>query len=719
MITVNIPAVSYAIGALAFLVLTLLLLTAWRGRLQGGLLVSASAVTAIWCGAVALYALYGTPPFSALQLLEVLRDAAWCLFLLKLLGLTRAQVRDSAGGGVRVLALVILGLCVGLAAVILVNRYSADILAVASASAYAAVFGHVLLAVAGLVLVEQIYRNTPRDKRWAIKFLCVGVGGLFVYDFYMYANGLLFKQLDGAIWSARGLVFAMAVPLIAVSASRNPQWSLRVFVSRHVVFHTAALLGAGIYLLVMAAAGYYIKAYGGTWGGVAQIAFFFGAVVLLGLLLQSGHLRSRFKVFVSKHFFHNRYDYREEWLRFTETLSTVDRGSELKPTIVRAIAEIVESPGGILFQRTEEGDFEPTVGVGVDRTAAQWMDAETPLLRLLEEREWVVFMDEYAKDPDAYDAVELPEWFERFPKAWVILPLMHAERLVGVIVLMRSPTRGELNWEDSDLLKTVGRQAASYLVLWQATDALAESRQFEAFNRLSAYVVHDLKNLVAQLDLVVDNSKRHLHKPGFMEDALRTVGSASAKMNRLLGQLRKGRAELGAARAVDLKSVLEDVVAARAQVAPAPVLEACDASLRVSADRDRLGAVIEHLVQNAQEATPTDGRVAVRAVRDGDWAYVEVEDTGSGMDPAFVAERLFKPFDTTKGNAGMGVGVYESREFVQALGGAITVESSPGEGTRFRVKLPAMAVSARAGSAPEPVAEATPEGAEEQREAAS
>ena len=121
------------------------------------------------------------------------------------------------------------------------------------------------------------------------------------------------------------------------------------------------------------------------------------------------------------------------------------------------------------------------------------------------------------------------------------------------------------------------------------------------------------------------------------------------------------------------------------------MLESSPQELRVSADRDRLGAVIEHLVQNAQEATPPEGHVTVRVTGDSDWALVEVEDDGCGMDAAFITERLFKPFDTTKGNAGMGVGVYESREFVQALGGQISVESAPGRGTLFRVKLPIMA----------------------------
>jgi len=689
-ISINIPAVSYAIGAVAFLVLTLLLLTAWRGRLQGGLLVSASAMTALWCAAVAAYALYRIPPFSALQLLEVLRSGAWFLFLLNLLGLA-TRTGGASPRIVRVLALFIVTLSVALAAVILVNRYSADILAVASLTAYAAVFGYVLLAVAGLVLVEQIYRNTPYEQRWAIKYLCFGIGALFAYDFYMYANGLLFKQLDGAIWSARGIVFAMVVPLIAVSAARNPQWSLQVFVSRHVVFHTAALLGAGIYLLVMAAAGYYIRVYGGSWGAIAQAVFLFGAVVLLALLLQSGRLRSRVKVFVGKHFFKNRYDYREEWLRFTQTLSTVERGTALKPTIIGAIADIVESPGGVLFQRTEGGDFEPTASVNVERSSAGWLERDAPLVQFLQQRGWVVFLDEHRENPDHYDGLGLPAWLDALSRAWVIVPLMQGEALVAFVVLTKSSTRGALNWEDSDLLKTVGRQAASYLELWRATDALAESRQFEAFNRLSAYVVHDLKNLVAQLDLVVDNSRRHLHAPGFIEDALATVGSASAKMNRLLGQLRKGRADGAGARSLDLGEVLDGVIAARRGSKPQPVLEASDRGLRVNADRDRLGAVIEHLVQNAQEATPADGSVTVRVRGHDGWAIIEVEDDGCGMDADFIAERLFKPFDTTKGNAGMGVGVHESRELVKALGGEIAVESRPGHGTLFTVRLPATA----------------------------
>jgi len=201
-------------------------------------------------------------------------------------------------------------------------------------------------------------------------------------------------------------------------------------------------------------------------------------------------------------------------------------------------------------------------------------------------------------------------------------------------------------------------------------------------------VVHDLKNLVAQLSLVVANARRHMHSPGFIEDAIETVDNASQKMNRLLAQLRKGRLGDGQARTVEVVGVLEGVVQARAVDRPVPRLEANGGELRVLADPDRLAAVIEHLVQNAQEATPDDGAVIVRASPRGDRAVIEVVDTGCGMDARFISERLFRPFDTTKGNAGMGVGVYESREFVVAAGGDMDVKSAPGEGTLFRVRLP-------------------------------
>lgn len=684
---VNIGALSYSAGAVLFAILTLLLLTAYRGRLQGILLVFTSAVSAIWCGVIVFYSVYRLPPLGVVQLVEIARDSAWFVFLLSILGYMKRDATPS-GTVLRTIGRLVLGLSAALAAFVSIYALFGQALLPPAVGMSVPLYGHALLAVAGLTLVEQLFRNTRTEERAAIKFLCLGVGGIFAYDFFLYSDALLFGRLDRNLWDARGIINAAVVPLIAVAAGRNPQWSLEVFVSRHMVMHTAAIVGAGIYLLLMAVAGYYIKGFGGEWGGFLQIVCLFGAIVLLLVVMFSEQVRAHLKVFIIKHFFANKYDYREEWLRFTHTLSTGEQNMRLRENTIRAIAEIVESPGGMMWIRQDGGIYEALAAWNT-RVPEQWNEPSvSELVRFLQARGWVIYLDEYRQKESSYSDVTLPDWLLQMTEAWLVVPLLQRNDLLGFIVLLRSSTKRDLNWEDSDLLKMVGRQAASYLAFLSASEALAEARQFEAFNRLSAYVVHDLKNMVAQLSLVVSNAGKHMHKPGFVEDAVATVENATERMNRLLAQLKQDHLLTRETKPLNIKPLLRDVVTARSVREPIPSLEIVGSELRVNADPDRLAAVIGHLVQNAQEATPVDGRVSVRARCRDEWVTIDVKDSGCGMDKQFIAERLFRPFDTTKGNAGMGVGVHEAREFARSIGGAMEVQSEPGKGTTIQIRLP-------------------------------
>ncbi|MDX1252539.1 MAG: PEP-CTERM system histidine kinase PrsK [Gammaproteobacteria bacterium] len=689
----NIGVISYSAAALMFLVLSLLLLTSWRGRLQGGLLVSAVIATVAWAAIAAYHAASGYPSLLLLPVVEVIRDGIWFAFLIGLLRATQGGVRMSAK--LRWLSGGLIGVCLALLGVLVwpeVGGLAGDV--------DLRVLGYVLLAVAGLGLVEQIFRNTSTERKWGIKFLCLGIGGFFAYDFFLYSDALLFQHVDRHLWDARGVINALAVPLIAVSAARNPQWSLDVAVSRGVVFHTTALLGAGIYLLVMAGAGYYIRLYGGSWGMVAQAIFLFGAAVVLLVILSSGQARARWKVLLNKHFFSHKYDYREEWLRFIRTLSgSAPDSHQIGPArerTIKALAQIVDSPAGMLWWRrgTVDSDspfvsqFMPAARWNVPQQAGASEPDESSLADFLEKRQWVIDLGEYARHPEIYQGLEMPSWLRDFPQGWLVVPLVLHQQVPGFMVLTQPRAARHINWEDRDLLKTAGCQAASYLAQLEAAQALVEARQFEAFNRLSAFVVHDLKNLVAQLSLVVSNAARHKHNPAFMEDAINTVEHATAKMNRLLAQLRSGSARTGMTSEFDLDALLREVVAMRAHAKPAPVLERSEADLFVQADRDRLAAVFVHLVQNAQEATPADGYVRIRLSGADGQAVLEVEDSGHGMSAEFIRERLFQPFQTTKGGTGMGIGVYQSRELVRDLGGEIQVTSTPGKGTLFRILLP-------------------------------
>ncbi|NKN33356.1 XrtA/PEP-CTERM system histidine kinase PrsK [Marichromatium bheemlicum] len=676
----NVASFSYATALIAYLVLTLLLITAWRGRLLGLFALLASLASACWAGIVLAMQHQLLPPGQWAAVAELVRNAAWFVFLSRVL-LAERERRSGGrwaqaswwivgGGALLTLALPLLSRPLGLGPVEVTN---------------AVLLGWVLWAIFGLVLLEQIIRNRRPEQRWGIKHLCLGLGAVFAFDLFFFSDALLLHRIDPALWQARGLVHALVVPLIAVSAARNPSWSLEVHVSRHAVFHSATLTGAGLYLLAMAAAGYYIRYFGGAWGAVLQITFLFAALLFLLAVVFSGQLRARLRVLLSRHFFNFKYDYREQWLSFTTALSRP--GVALPEAVVSALGGLVDSPGGMLWVEGEHGGLEFCVQYNWITPQPQILAAEAPMVEFLRRRAWVIDLDEYHADPERYQGVELPDWLCAPSTAWLVIPLLHREMLCGFVVLARGATSTRLNWEDRSLLRTAGRQAAAHVAQHLADQALMRARQFEAFNQLSAYVAHDLKNLLAQQSLIVSNAERHRDNPAFLDDVIHTVRSSVERMTRLMEQLREGvRGE--APQRLDLVLLLSEVVHARSSRAPVPVLETPASPLCVRADRERLLNVFSHLVQNAQEATPPEGRVRLGLDVEEGFAIVEIEDDGVGMSAEFIRDRLFKPFDSTKGLTGMGIGAFESREFVRLLGGDLLVHSRPGKGSMFRVCLP-------------------------------
>jgi putative PEP-CTERM system histidine kinase len=478
------------------------------------------------------------------------------------------------------------------------------------------------------------------------------------------------------------MVNALAVPLIAVSAARNPKWSLDIAVSRRVIFHSAAVFGAALYLLLMAVAGYWLKFFGGSWGAVMQVTFFAACLALLAGIVFSGTVRSRLKVFISKNFYNYNYDYREEWLRFTRTLST--KGPGLGERAIQAIADLVESPTGALW--LQNGASYSLEAQWHMPDAAGNEPAGSPFCQFLEQRQWVVDLDELRGNPEKYESLALPAWLAGLGRAWLVVPLIMHESLLGFVVLSQPRSRIVLDWEVTDLLKIAGNQAASYLAQQQTANALMVARQFESFNRMSTFIVHDLKNLIFQLSLLVANAEKHKNNPEFQKDMMETLDNSVKKMKLLLHKLNSSDSIEGPA-PLSLDKLLSQAVALKSQFEPKPTLELADTGLTLLANWGRMERVVGHLIQNAIEACGRDGRVLVRLRRDGANAVIEVADNGTGMSPEFIRDRLFKPFETTK-SAGMGVGVFESREYVRELGGQLDVKSRQGEGTSFIITLP-------------------------------
>ncbi|NOY67148.1 MAG: PEP-CTERM system histidine kinase PrsK [Gammaproteobacteria bacterium] len=684
----NLVTTGYFISSGLFSILALLLLTHWRGRLQGGLLLLVVILTVIWSLVAGLNGFREGVYYRSAIVIEILRNITLYVFLFGLLRpLYIAKQRQNF---YRMLYITVyLGSLLFLLASVYIN-YGINIGPYFITINYKILFaGNLGMAIIGMILVEQLFRNTRVESRWAIKFLFFGIGLIFIYDFIMYADALLFSQIDKEIWIGRGYVVAMAVPLLALAAQRNPTWSLEVFVSKQLVFHSATLVGIGLYLLLMALAGYYIKLYGGSWGAVAQIVFLSMAFVFLFVAIFSGDLRSKIKVFINKHFFNYKYDYRDEWINITRDLSRVSEESSLHITVINSITSLIESTGGMLWLHDEKKTGYQVVANTLFSEIKIIEPVDSDFADYLHKKDWIIDLREVASSPEKYQSLVIPEWLKNQQRAWLVIPLRHVDELYGFLVLAESRAFKSINWEDRDLLKTACLQATSYLAFQEASNSLAKSEKFAVFNRLSAFVVHDLKNLIAQLELITRNAEKYKSNPEFVDDAFDTVKHASEKMGRLLTQLKQGRFSDQVASVINIQDAMQEIVRSHQIYMPHPQLQCAVENVRISANYDRFLSIVGHIVKNAQEATNDDGYVKVDVSYDDNMLTIKVTDNGSGMDEQFIKDKLFTPFITTKGNAGMGVGVYECREFIEALGGHVQASSKPGHGSEFLLTIPA------------------------------
>jgi putative PEP-CTERM system histidine kinase len=663
----------HALASVAFVAITILLLTTWRGRMRGSLLLVATAITAAWAAAIALNP--ATDPDLLRVLLELAKTTAWVAFL------TRVLVATGDGRFSPVLSFAPLAFAlaaVGASAWLEQTGGSAGLARLLPLAGLA-------LSIFGFVLVEQVVRNTRTTHVWSAKFVWLAVGGLFAYDIALFSTSYVLSETQESLFAARGIAFACITPVLALGISRVRDYQPRALMSQKLAFYTSSVVIAGAYLVFVAVAGYYVRVLGGTWGAALQVVLVFIALLGLAITLLSSSARAWIRVQFAKHLFPYKYDYRIEWLDLTDRLTRDAEGSSLATRTLEAFARLARArPGGIWVLRDDL--LQPAGGLLAGEGAAT-EDVRSPFCRFLEQNEWIVDLDALRAAQGQDAQVPVPDWLRALVDAWLAIPLLHDGRLVGLVVVGRPLAPERLTWEDLDLLRTAGRQAASYFALEVAADALAREKQFAAYSRFSAFMMHDLSNILAQQQLIVDNAQKHRRNPAFVDDAIDTIENTVRRMSRLLQQMREAR-EAEAPKRTVLVDVVERAVRNLQDRTPSPELVVEDSAVAANVPPERFEHVLEHVIRNAQDATPPDGSVRVVVRNDGDGGVVEVVDTGRGMDAEFLRHRLFKPFDSTKGVKGMGIGAFQTREFVRSAGGDVRVSSVPGEGTSFVIRFP-------------------------------
>jgi len=544
------------------------------------------------------------------------------------------------------------------------------------------------VALACFALAAQLNRDAPVEDRATLRALAAAGGLLSGMQILTFGVAALTGAVPTGIIILRIIVVTVVVAIALFAARRRPQWSLEIFVSPQGRAYLPRFLPMLLALLALLVMTPLFRSMPIDESQPLAALLIVATGVPAAVFLFSENLSARLRVFISKHFLPFRFDYREEWLRLIDTLASPEQSMPLPERAIKAVAQIVSAPAGLLWLRPEESrPYVCTASWNTRSLPDAEVVASDPALAFMCERQWILDTAELARDPEMYEGLRRPAWMEHLPDALLVVPLISNEELLGFIVLFQSSSAFRLTFEEIDLLRTSGRQVAVHLAQYQADQQLAEAKQFEAFNRLTAFVMHDLKNLIAQQSLMVKNAARHKGNPDFFEDAMATIENSVARMNKLLRQLQSGDTS-GPRERVGLSDALKDAISKAEASKPEPSFENKGETLVAQIDRERFTAVIAHVIRNAQEATPTDGSVTVRLQERQGNAEISIQDTGCGMQADFVRNRLFRPFDSTKGSQGMGIGAYQARTFVVESGGSLEVESEVDQGTSVLIRLP-------------------------------
>jgi putative PEP-CTERM system histidine kinase len=610
-------------------------------------------------------------PIAGLTLLDSIRLSGWLLF-----GVILVTVQASDGAGLG--RLYLFGTVVFCLAAIANDAHLLFADSAASGFYTSQLLVRIGFGVIGLLTTENLWRNAEPQRRWHIWPLCLALGGLFAYELFLFSDAFITRgRVDPGLGLGRAIVAAFMAPLLALAMARNREWRVDIHVSRQVVFHTATLLASGCFLLAVAVVGMVLHKFGGDWGIVLQLAMLFGSIVVLVTVLSSGNLRRRVKFLISRNFFTHRYDYRIEWLKFIELISDPNQAEELQVRIIRALAEFVDSPAGVLWSLSRGLGYRPTAVWQLPAPREANLPFEDSFIAGFRDGGWI-----QERAPDAMNEA----WPFASKNAWLAVPLSYRREVVGFVVLDAANHSVTLDWEAFDLLRAAGRQAASYLAEERSTKVLRDSEMLNEYSKRFAFVVHDIKNLASQLGLVVSNARRYIDDPDFQRDMLQTVEDAVARMNHLLSQL-KAEATSPMPRLADPDAIVTSVAAALSQGAVAIETHTDADDCAVAIEPEQLRSALTHLAQNAIDASSPGGSVVISTHRRLAHIVIDIVDRGPGMDDTFIREELFLPFRSTKAG-GYGIGAFQTRELIRMSGGDLEVISEQGAGTTMRILLP-------------------------------
>ncbi|ABL00045.1 XrtA/PEP-CTERM system histidine kinase PrsK [Pelobacter propionicus] len=526
-----------------------------------------------------------------------------------------------------------------------------------------------------LVNFETTLANASPESLDRVKFEIIGLGAFLGVLIFYFSQALVYRSLNMNYLQLRSLLYLVGLGLMAYSLLFR-RGGVRIQVSRQAAFKSFVLVAVGLYLIMIGLLGEGMQYFGVSFQRTVTVSFAFIAGIVLLLLLLSQRFQREVKVALHKNFYQHKHDYRTQWLRFTEQLATSRSSDELLQRILSAYCDVFGMAGAALFLLEQNrGGYGMTATHNMQPMGAL-IKPDNSLVRFMVERTWVVNVRD-----DTPEVMEENGAFFRDNQISFVIPLFGAERMEGFIVLGRVIKEDEVYiYEDYDLMKTIARQASQAILHQRLSEQLSQAREVEAIGNIAAFVAHDLKNLVSNLSLIVENAGRFIQNPDFQQDMLVSLGNTVTKMQHLIGRLRNlGERDHFTAKPVNLLELAEKT----ARLASGSAVTVEGSAETVVVDENEMQNVIMNLLMNAIEASGPDRGVRIQVGNLGN-PYLAVHDQGHGMSADFMRRELFKPFKTTK-KKGLGIGLYQCKQTVESFGGRIEVDSEEGVGTTFTI----------------------------------
>jgi putative PEP-CTERM system histidine kinase len=557
---------------------------------------------------------------------------------------------------------------------------------------YGMVYCHALFVLATMVFMawrmEGFWRGLSTVHRWEYKFLVVGSYLVCGAMIWAASYRVAYLRLIPDHFILLGVLLSIGWGLMIYAVAAHRLLNRKIFISRKVAYSSVAPLAFGIYLLGLGVISLVMRYFGWSFSFILQWVFVCMGLVAVLLYWHSGKIRRRVHFFVSTHFYVNKYEYRDEWLKFSDLLKSAFTETEVVKALNQVLTESLYTTNLSIWVGDEERGYKiitPDDSSEIKRDL--FWKPDDPLIGHLKKYGHYYIQENNPDDMNEEAAREKRELLKK-RNLVLLVPISISEQVVGLIGLGPEYTGGRYGQDDFDLLAALGTQAASALLAVRMGEQLAGARQMEAFRSMSAFMMHDLKNLASTLSLTIQNLPTHFNNSEFRSDAVRITQQSLNKINNICAGLStlSQRIELKKVR-VDLNELVQNTISSLNGCGNTSILNNPQPVTKILLDSEQIQKVLTNLIFNANEAAGNGGEIQVSTEQRDGWVVLSVSDSGCGMSKEFMERSLFRPFKTTK-KQGMGIGLFQSKMIVEAHGGRIEVESEENVGTTFRVFLP-------------------------------